>query len=344
MANPNQQNDPLERIIADGRLTIRPTNHYGLPEIITVDLELMANTLVARLNDIYLNENRLRNYYVGNQARVYQAITGDIVSMVDYLVGQVYNKLRTILERRAPAARVARMNTRCPVASHQEFPAWLSSTLGAIGPCRLEDAPHDRLIVYASSAATMQTYGRQNPVVFNEGHYARLISALRAIGVTMAPFNHAGLEGSYYPTITPDLAQYVWTLYGQVHRPHYENEVSARIALVTSNIGQTPFENVGVTIGYVDDNNTLNALAAVAAPADLPAGQNADSAGRPVGAAFRVNYYGIQPAVAAQGEIPARARGAYILGRGVERYYSCVIANNVATSEILEVLRHRLLR
>lgn len=342
MANLNT--DPLERMIASGRYTPRPIEHYGIPDVLTIDLDVLANTLVTRINTIYQSELNVRNQYNGNSAVVTQQILNDVTAMVDYAVGQTYNKLRSLLDKKIPHLRPTRMNTRCPVYAGQEFPTWLSSTLSSIGPLRITDGASDRLVVYASSAATMQNYGRTNPVVFNEGNYSRLMAALRHMPVAMTPFNHAGESGSFFPTITPIRRNYVWSLFGQTHSSHYENEDGVRVALCTSDIGNTPFTDIGMTIGYVNDETTLAALAAVAAPDDIPIGQDANSAGRPVSVEFNVNYYGIKPAVAAQGSTRAVPRGMYVVGRGTQRYYQCILADQISTTEILELLRYRFTR
>ncbi|KAK8557621.1 hypothetical protein V6N12_009850 [Hibiscus sabdariffa] len=236
-------------------------------------------------------------------------------------MGETYNRLRSILERCDPHVCITRMNTRCPVASDLECPTWISSTLSCIGPCRLADGPTDTLIVYASTAATMQTFGRAEAVQFNYGKYIKLLNVLKDIKAETTPFDHANLTGSYFPTIEIESTNNCFTLYGIVHSSHYENEDAVRIALLSNPFGVTPFEKVGMTIGHCDDEGVVNAVAEAAAPPDIPAGQNVDSVGRPCGVNFRVNYHGIQPAIASTENVQAQARGVYIVGRGIQRRY-----------------------
>ncbi|KAL4385547.1 hypothetical protein GQ457_15G014900 [Hibiscus cannabinus] len=289
--------DPKEQLIADGRLF----NPQGC-----------------------LPQRRPR--YGGFTNLTTQKIQDGLTAMVNFAMGETYNRLRSILERYDPHSCMTRMSTRCPVASDLEFPTWISSTLSCIGPCRVTDGPTDTLIVYASTAATMQTFGRAEAVQFNYGDYIQLLNVLKDINVQTAPFDHANVTGSYFPTIEIEPTNNHFTLYGTVHSSHYENEDAVRIALLSNPLGVTPFEKVGMTIGYCDVEDVVNAVAAAAAPPDIPAGQNADSVGRPCGVSFRVNYHGIQPAIASARNVPAQARGVYIVGRGIQRRYQFIIA------------------
>lgn len=109
-------------------------------------------------------------------------------------------------------------------------------------------------------------------------------------------------------------------------------------ARCTNSEGLTPFESIGMSIGYVSDAATVNALAAAAAPEGIPEGQDAESSGRPVGGLFRVNYFGVQPGVSVQGPDPTEAPGIYVIGRGVELYYYSVLAHRIHDHEVLELL------
>ena len=92
--------------------------------------------------------------------------------------------------------------------------------------------------------------------------YNRLMQVLKEFGVATAPFpplfpplTSASQGSSYFPTIQPMVEEHTWQLYGYVHESCYENEDVARIALVTSDVGVTPFEQVGMTVGNVDDES-----------------------------------------------------------------------------------------
>ena len=337
------ERDPLEHFIADGRLAVRPIEHHQIPEVITVDLDAMATNINNRLSNMFANCTKLRLQYGVSYVHALNQINLDTTCMVDYLMGTVYNRLRSILEGKNANLRPILMNTRCPISNYLEFPRWVVSTLSCIGPCRVIDAADDKVVVFASSAATMANYGRANAVVFNDGAYSRLFTSLKAIGVEMSPFpSIPTTTPSYYPFLYSEIDEERWFIYGTVHSSHIENEDAIRIAFVSTATGVSPFAQTGLTAGYVDDVNTLNALAAVAAPDGIPAGQTAASAGRPVDLTFSVNYYGIQPAVAQVGATPARARGMYVLGRGMRRYHQFQLAHNLTSSEITEALRYRL--
>lgn len=343
MAQPDNA-DPITAIIDDGRIRVRPIDHYGLPDVITVNLEQLAGFVTSNLTAAYTNCLQIRNRYTGSPNQITHAIISDTTMLVNFAIAQTYNRLRSVLERRAPSICAARMNRRAPVANQQEFPHFISSTLGSIGPFRVEDGPTDRYVVYASTAATQNKYGRDAGTVFNEGQYCKITSVLRECNFRLTPFPSAQAEGSYFPTLTSILESGLYRVFGAVHSSHYENEDVMKIALCTNDLRATPFDPVGMTFGYVDNEAAVTALAAVPVPDGIPAGQNYESAGRPVGIEFNINYCGVQPIVAAQGAVPARTAGFYIVGRGTTRYYQCSLADQVSVSEIYDCLRYRLLR
>ncbi|KAK8658604.1 hypothetical protein V6N13_036807 [Hibiscus sabdariffa] len=335
--------DPKEQLIADGRLFNHPIKHYGVPTVLTIDLDFAALQIISRLEEVYLNEDHIRYQYGGFTDLTTQKIRDGLTAMVNFAMGETYNRLRSVLERYGPHACMTIMNTRCPVVPDLEFPTWISSTLSCIGPCRVTDSPTDTLIVYASTAATMQTFGRAEAVQFNYGDYIQLLNVLKDIKVQTTPFDHANVTGSYFPTIEIEPTNNHFTLYGTVHSSHYENEDAVRIVLLSNPLGVTPFEKVGMTIDYCDIEDVVNAVAAAAAPPDIPAGQTADSVGRPCGVNFRVNYHGIQPAIASAGNVPAQARGVYIVGRGIQRRYQFIIARDITLNVIHQLMFYRLL-
>ncbi|QED42889.1 ORF1 [Rhodiola cryptic virus 1] len=334
--------DPLNSIVADGRIRRMPIDHFGFPDIITVDLEALHANIREWLNSLFVDNKEIRIAYLGTKADVTAMIKNDINSYCDFLIGQTYNKLRSILQK-YPNQRSLRMNTRCPVPKNQEFPRWIVSTLSSIGPLHIEDGPRDRYVCFASTTATMQFHGRVAAPKFIYGGYSRLHEALKKYGVEMSPFDHISETGSFYPTVELCIEENLWRAFGAVHSSHYVNEDFIRAVFVSSATGKSPFENIGMRIGYVDDWSTLNALTAVAAPVNIPAGQNSYSPGLPVGPNLKVNHYGIQPAANATGDTPACTRGIYIIGRGMERYYQCSLAQNVASAEIARIIAYRFL-
>ncbi|KAJ1418875.1 hypothetical protein SESBI_15475 [Sesbania bispinosa] len=273
--------DPIEDLISDGRVSIRPYKHYGLLEVITVDLDDMATALQARLVSIFTTENRLCNCYVGTITQITDTINTDTTALVNYAIGQTYNRLRSVLERTHPTAKQERMKPR------------------------FTDGPLDALFVFATTSATMKSYGRDHKPEFNFGRYERIMSALRSINVRMAPFDFTGTQTvSYFPFLDPAIDRNnVWIIYGLIHPSHYENE-------------DVPC-------------SMLNALAA------LPP-KRADQRVRPVAGIYRVNFHGIQPAVAASGSTMVQRRGMYVYGRGTYLRYSCVLAN----TEITQLIRY----
>ncbi|KAK8557620.1 hypothetical protein V6N13_007977 [Hibiscus sabdariffa] len=51
--------DPKEQLITDGRLFNHPIKHYGVPTVLTIDLDFAALQIISKLEDVYLNEDRI---------------------------------------------------------------------------------------------------------------------------------------------------------------------------------------------------------------------------------------------------------------------------------------------
>jgi len=339
MAN---QADPIEALIADGRLYSRPTSQFGAVIPYETDLEYAHSFMLQKLTLIYQDDPKIRIRYGGYTVNSGIEILAGITSMADYIIAQMYNRMRGVLEWAAPHLRTTRMNTRCPVSNSMEFPAWISSTISAIGPIHFSDGPTNRYAVPATAAARMQTYGRQNPIFFSYSDYFTFISVLKEIGIATSPVDHQSKTGSSFPTIDVTAGDHSFTFYATIHHSHYENEDFLRMAFFTNPLAVTPWPRMGITVGYVNDNATLTALAAAAPPDGLPAGQTANSPGLPRGLQWNVNYYGIQPETPAQGDTPAQTRGIYVIGRGIERRFQYMLARDITTSEIMQAFIHRL--
>ncbi|OWM76664.1 hypothetical protein CDL15_Pgr009229 [Punica granatum] len=114
------------------------------------------------------------------------------------------------------------------------------------------------------------------------------------------------------------------------------NEDVVRSFVLHLFVDKNPFPPCGKTLGCVNDNATLAALAAVAAPASIPAGHAANSPGRSCGLTHNVNWFGIQPAVAAVEGVSEAPAGCYILGRGVNRIFTCYISRHVTAFEVYD--------
>lgn len=71
----------------------RRISHNGFPEVLTIDLDLSSTTFSARLLNVYLYNFELGNCYGGTTE---EAITADVTALVDFAVGQVYNRLWSI--------------------------------------------------------------------------------------------------------------------------------------------------------------------------------------------------------------------------------------------------------
>nr|AWV67014.1 capsid [Lysoka partiti-like virus]AWV67016.1 capsid [Lysoka partitivirus]AWV67018.1 capsid [Lysoka partitivirus]AWV67020.1 capsid [Lysoka partitivirus] len=334
----------FEELIGDGRLRIVPYHTYLDVTVLTVNLDILATRLKYWLHSIYDIWEPLRLKYSGTAQAITQAIHGDIDHLVDYALWVCYNRLRMVAERYSPTTRIGRMNPKAPTSARMEFPTFVSTLLQTIGPLRVTDGAVDVLLIYAPPPNTMQNFGRMTAQQPDEPRYARLLSNLRSCGVACSAIDIQPNFGSFWTTCQIEMSDGLFDVVGTVHPSHYENEDAIRAAILDVNPTNTPFESTALTVGYVNDETTLNALASVEAPADIPAGQTATSAGRPSGLVFNSNYYGIQPAVPQTGSTPAQPRGCYIVGRGTKKHYSCYIAQHITAYELYNLMRFELTR
>ncbi|QED42890.1 ORF1 [Rhodiola cryptic virus 2] len=336
--------DPLTEAIADGRVYVRPHRRYANTEFLTIDLEAIHTTLTATLRTSFQARTLILNRYHGTQAEAVASLNADCSAYADIILGQLYNKLRTTLERTVPRERVARMNTRCPLSPTIEFPRWISSTYSSIGRMRIIDGPVDKQICYVPPANTQNNYGRTNMPELDLLAHNRLNEVLTAANIDLAPFDFQNEQAAFFPTVEMTADNNLISFHGCCHPSHYENEDIVRAFFLSDINFASPFKSIAFRIGYVDDETTLNALANLAAPAGVPEGTTADSPALPVGAHFHVNPCGIQLAVAQAAGVAAKARGCYIVGRGANRYYACTLAREMAPEEMNRMVDLRITR
>lgn len=335
----------FEDLVADGRLKIVPGTTHPSTVTHAIFLDHLATRLTSVLSDVYCNWDALRCHYSGTDATVTELITAGINSMVIYGPWCCYNRLRAVAECYSPYIKVARMNPRAPCCSRMVFPTLISSLLQSIGPLRISDAAADILVIYAPDFKYMENYGRKETQIPDEESYNQLVEALRACGAQYSPIDTTPNFGSFWTTwALTKTSSGLFNVMGTVHQSHYQLEDAGRAFVLDANQARNPFPWSFMSMGYVDDPVVLSALAA-ARPPKTPDSITADSPGRPVGFIYDVNWFGIQPGVAAIGNKPAKPRGCYILGRvGGDPLYTCYIARNVTLYEINAVLRDRLTR
>lgn len=343
--------DPVQQLINDGRTRIVSYSVRSDVLPLVVNLDLLCNRLRTVLHDVYTIWEPLRKRYSGTRSAITNNITQDVNHMVDFALRIFYNRLRSVAERLSPVLKTNRMNSKAPCSDTMEFPSFLSSLLQSVGPLRITDGPQDLLVLYVPPPNTMQNFGRgavQAPIALN---YERLISNLRACGVHLTPIDMDISSGDFWTTCHIISADGFFDVVGTVHSSHYSdntnyynNERIPRSLLLDPNPTLNPFEDVTMTVGYVDDDATVAALAALAPPPNIPQGQVATSAGRPSGLVYDVNYFGIRPAAAATETTPARKPGCYVIGRGMNPVFTCYLVQNLSAYDIISILRHRLTR
>lgn len=328
----------LEELIADGRVRQRPYRTYLTPTVLDISLDLLRARLRNILRSVYVTNDRIRNHYVGTRQEITTDIETDIDSLVDFSILICYNRLRAVAERYSSQIRSSRCNPRAPVNNRMEFPAWISSLLGSIGPLRVPDAANDLLIIYVPPPNTMNNYGRAEQPAPTEGGYHRLTTCFRNLGFALTPIDMSNLCGSFWTTCEFAIRDNLYCIIAPFHPSHYTNDDVVRSFVYSAVPAENPFAILTMTYGVVDDETTTTALAAVAAPADAP-NATANGPTRPVGGYFNVNLLGITPAVAARGTQAAIPASINVIGRGSTRIFASFLANHITAYEIHAILR-----
>lgn len=326
----------------DGRVRTVSYNTLGNITVLTMNLDNFYQSLVDLCSLIYPFWEPLKMRYSGTDEEIHANLQNDIAAMADYACWICYNRLRSIAERYAPHVRTMRMNPKAPCSNRMEFPSYISSLIQTIGPLRIEDAAQNCLVLYATTPATMQTFGRTEAHIPADPCYYRLISNLQAVGVRMTPVDFGPHYGAYWPTIMIRDRLQLYDVIGTVHSSHYTNEDIVMALAILHETNRSVFDRITFDVGQVTDADAVNALAAIAAPANIPQGQTANSTGRPTALTFDVNYFGIQPAVAATATNQARPASFFVIGRGTDPIFTCYLAQHITTPESVTLFRHRL--
>lgn len=258
--------------------------------------------------------------------------------MVDTVLLVTYNRLRGVLDRHAREARATRMNTRAAVENRMEFPRFLSSMLGSIGPLYITDGPTSQLVVYATDADRANTFGRANAVSFRAGPLSRFLTQIRESGIPMAPIDLNNDQGSFFTAVTAVTDHNRWTFTGTCHPSHYENiDVVRSWFCCHPDVNFRPWEYCGFTIGEITNQVAVAAIAAATPEGAAKGLTSADLPAVPIGFEFKINFFGVRPGVAAAGGNPAITSAAYIVGRGGTPYFSTIIGQNISKDEMVNL-------
>ncbi|KAI7728102.1 hypothetical protein M8C21_032977 [Ambrosia artemisiifolia] len=321
----------------------RPSRHYEKPIVHWIDLEHLATTMKNRLNLVlpYIHELSVR--YGGDT----DTIISDVNMMVDTAMSVTYNRLRFILESYAPAVCVAQMNPRSPFSNKFKFPAFISSVLGSIGPLRIMDGLQDTMVVYATSADRSKMYGRAQHFEFISGHFYRLIDALEAIGVPLAPIDVKGSNraGSFYPTILLGRDNGWLEFTATCHYSNYRHQdIDSAWLTLNDDPALRAFPDCSLRIECCTDPDVVKAVIA-SRPEGIPDDvDGATALVRPIGLNFNVNGFGVLPSVAAEGGNPAVPAAVYIVGRGNTRYGCTSLARGLTEYDMTSRLREYIMR
>lgn len=183
--------DPLEKLVAHGKIRTQPYTHYRSATTPTVDFELLANKIQIILSEAYQYHDPLCLQYAGTNKEIDQCLMSDILALIDFALCVLYNRLQAVAESYSSSTSLSRMKKRAPVDNKMVFPSFLSSSLSSIGPLRITDAGRDALVLYAPLPNTDNNYGRSQAHELVYGHYQRLINSLHSCGIGLSPIDSA---------------------------------------------------------------------------------------------------------------------------------------------------------
>ena len=333
----------FEDLIAEGKIRTRPTSVYSTPTVLDINFDALAINLKAIVTEIYTSDPDMIQAYPGDYTEVIDEIAQDCNALIDFALLGCYNRLRTIAEIYSISTRTSRINPRAPVSNRLEYPVFISSLLSSIGPLRVPDSAHDCLIIYATTSANMNNYGRTERPDPPEGNYSRLIHHLRSCQYPLAPIDFTNLIGSAWTTaVVESTKDGLLRVVGTIHRTHYQPMDVPRAIFCynyATNADNNIFPDLSITADLVNATEVTTAVAALARPTHVPESQTATSATRPAGIQLPANYFGMIPAKGQSGSSPAVPASVWILGRGKARLFTSYLAERLTKFDVKKLSR-----
>ena len=331
-----------ERLVREGRLFSFPKKNWTTITVANIDLDRLGNALRTPLLNYLRSHEKFRALYDGTAEDISDAITGDVDMFITQCLYDTWNRLRFIAETHHYPTREANMPRKAPVLEGFKVPKFYSNVLSSIGPLVVDDAPYSTIIIYSPAEANRNNYGRAaDQVGIMNDDILRFVARMETISVDLAPVDTKNPTGSFFTTCSLEAREGdSYTLYGLLNSRFYTRQDVA-MALLFSAVGTDtyPFQDVGLTIGFVNIEAVTAAIEALA-PDDAP-GQPAANVARPVLGTISVAYSGVAPA--ANHPVNQRGRGIYVFGRGHDRLGCFSLARGLRKSDIDSIIRDRII-
>ena len=329
-----------ERLVREGRLFTFPKKNWTTVTVATVDFELLFNALRTPLRNYLAAHEDFRAQYDGTTDEITEAIVSDINMFLSQALHDTWNRLRFVAETHHYPTRDNNMRRKAPSIEGFKLPRFYAAILSGIGPLVVEDSIYNTTIIYSTIQDRRDNYGRQAPPVINSDVVLRFVNRLERIHMDLSTVATRNLTGSFFTTCSLEEKEpNSYTLYGLLNQKYYtQQDVAMALPFSTVGTNTHPFEDVGLTIGFVNIDAVTDAIEAL----PLPAAPNQPAADvtRPVLGTINVAYSGVAPA--ANHPVTERGRGIYIFGRGYDRLGCFSLARGLRLTDINAIIRDRL--
>jgi hypothetical protein len=332
--------NPEDIIAREGRFAARASSRWPAVTVAHIDFDILFGQLTVSLLNAFRDHPPLRRLYDGTAAEIDANIIEDIDSLVGQGLFELWNRLRIVAETYDVATRNNIFQRKAPSMDGFCLPRIFASMFSAIGPLRIMDTFRDTTVIYAPAQATRDNYGRAQAPPIDRLRVLRLMAYMRTANIPVGTVQGRGSQGSYFTTINLDYTvDATYNFHGSFNRANYtRNDVVMSMFFDDRDDEGNPFEDLSLSIGYVNDEDTIEAFSAIPAPReDAPL----DGPTRHVWADYQINRFGLAPA--ANVPVNARGQGIYVLGRGFGQEASCSLAREITHLEIDAICRHRLL-
>ncbi|KAF5198511.1 hypothetical protein FRX31_011897 [Thalictrum thalictroides] len=328
-----------EKLVEQGRLMPRPCSRWPTTTVAKLDMDVLFTVLSKNLTLVLRFNDQLRWQLYDEDVDIDAFIDEAITHYCHQALNELWNRLRAVAGSYDFNARDNIFHAKAPSMFDFVFPQFFATLLSGIGPLYISGTLSDTVVIYAPEE-NRQYFGRSESPNINVTKIRQFQDALRNIKVPLAKIQTKNQTyGSYFTTcgrVTKGIG--FFNILGSLQPSLYSHD-DVIMAMLFGDFGaaDNPFEDLSVSVGFVDDKATVQALASI----DLIVGLTLTRPTRHVGGKYEINDYGLAPA--SSNPFNGKGQGFYVVGRGFTHHNLTYLAQNITECDIYQILRYRIL-
>ncbi|KAF5198512.1 hypothetical protein FRX31_011898 [Thalictrum thalictroides] len=333
----DDMDNPEDVLFKEGKFARRPFSAGQSIIVAKLDMDALYTSLSSSLLLVLQIYEPLRRQY-GRDADA--CICDAITHYCHQAMNELWNRLRAVAMTYDKTTFTNIFSSQAPSIFNFEFPQFFATLLSSIGPLYISGTLGNSMIIYAPGQH-QKYFGRLKQQKIDCSKAMRFQEALHRSNILLGKIQTDGVKGSYFTTCgRVNMDSDIFNILGAFHPSQYTHE-DIIMAMLFGDFGahDNPFEDLSISIGFVDDKETVKTFMASKDPQLKGASPTGPT--RHIGGTYAINYFGLAPA----SNIPVieRGQGIFVLGRGCNRHNKTCLAHAISHYEFVQILRHRIL-